>query len=277
MIKGKNYISVESVIANVRLRLRSFDEPGLLTDSTMIANAEYVISRAGYSLEEHKMVMLDVEDRKAEIPTDLSFVEHLYKYDIQDPKEPFNTRRYYLGGPNVQKMTSVDTLKKYCFKKCTLEETTEEIIRTLFFEVQEPIKQKFNNKLELKYTDNISESTNSKLFCTSEDYYTIKGNHFLFNFDQGFVLLKYTGRAYDEDGYPLVEDDPVLIRAIEDYVLLKELETIYYNGEVDVQQRLMLARTESIKSLDEAITLNKIPSYQRSKAYVEARTRKLYR
>ena len=270
----RNFISVENILASVKMKLRSFDESGLLNDSSMISNIDYILTRTGYSLEEYKPLVLDIYDGTVEIPEDLKFVEIMYKCEICNSKPKTKHTRWYYGLPH--RWTVRDYAKRVCYNKCDIDDCEDQITRTIWIDTEEHVDH-FCNKKIIKYkktvpTDKIDSSC-PNIHCESEDFFNIKNNKFYFNFTEGHVLLYYTAKKLDEDGYPLVEDDPILLRAIEDYLLLKELETIYWNGEADVLQRLQLARVESAKTLDEALILKKIPSHRRMMEYARAKAK----
>ena len=275
MISGIKYISVESVISTVKRRLRTFEDTGLLDDSFMIENINYALERLGYSLEEHKTLVLDILDSKVEVPSELVFIEEVYKCAPCNSSKT-RTEKFYYGDP--QEFVIRDYNNRICYNKCDIENCETQVTRTIYLE-KEVCVDKFCDKKKLQYKNNIPADKIHKdfrgLYCESDDFYTIKGNEIFFNFEEGHVLLLFTARKRDNEGYPLVEDNSVLIKALEDYIIVKELETIYYNGEADVLQRLQLSRVESAKSWDEALVLKKIPSHRRMMEYGKAKAKSI--
>ena len=93
MVSGKRYIPIENILSQVKLRLRSFEEAGLLSEPTMIDNAIHVLDRTGYNLEEHKTLVLDIHNYEVDIPEDLKFIERIYKCNNSESTSKKKTTR----------------------------------------------------------------------------------------------------------------------------------------------------------------------------------------
>lgn len=270
-----NYIPVENIISSAKLKLKSYESAGLLDEASMLSDAFYVIKNCGYSLEEHKKLVLDIYDYKVNVPEDIVFVESLYKTTCSSSSRKKTTRFYY-GLPHTFQV--LDNYQKFCYHKCELEEKREQITRTIYLDKEE-YTDSFSGKELLEFRSDVPTTLIKEdcpnYYCTSDKYFTIKDNIFYFNFEEGSILLTYTGRKLDSDGFILVEEDEYLIKAIEDYLIFRQLETIYYNSEADVLQRLQYAKQESLISLDTARIQRKIPSVASMRKYGKAKSQSL--
>jgi hypothetical protein len=256
-------IAIDGVLANVKSLLRSFDEAGLLNESDMLLGVEWVINRLGIGVMGEESLILEVEDSKAEVPEHFKHLDFIYKCDSKNTTAT-NTVRYFYGHPT--KFTVRDYTKHVCVNKCDIVEEFDEIKREIYIEEKQKVDF-YNNKQLLEFSkavpkDKISEHC-PNLFCHSPHKFNFDAENFYFNFESGHVYLKYKKALVDDEGYPMVIDDPYILKAIQDYVAYQALLQIYYNSEADVVQRLGKAEQEHRLSLSEALYNDKLPDYQR--------------
>lgn len=264
-------IPIDSTLANVKSILRSFDEAGLINESEMLTSAEWVINRLGISMMVDDELILEVEDGMADIPEHFKQLEFLYKCDSKDTTG-YNTVRYYYGHPT--KFTIRDYSKKVCVDRCEITEEFEEIKREIYIEGKQQVDRFCNKKLLSLHpgvpTSKLAENC-INLHCKSPEKFNMNNEQFFFNFKEGHVYLKYKKTAVDSDGYPLVVDDPYVLKAIQDYIIYQSLLQIYYNSEVDVKTRLDKAEVEHRFSLGEALYNDKLPEYKKYVRYGKLR------
>lgn len=263
-------ISVENLLYSVKMTLRSFDDAGLLDDGELMRHSDWITNRLGLSMLEEIYLVLDVENFKAPIPFNLKQLDFVYACDVKPNQENFV--KYYYGNPHT--FTVQDYTKKLCYNKCSVEEELTEIKRVISIEGAEHVKN-YANKRILKPSKSVSKDKCTKnclnLNCDSPEYFDMDEKNIYLNFKEGSIYIKYYGSRLDDEGYPLILDDPYVTKAIEDYLVYKGLQTIYYNSEVDVIQRMQLAKLEHDSSLREALFNDKLPEYKRMLKYADLR------
>lgn len=257
-----NTISLETLLSNVKMTLRSFDEAGLLDDSELMRHSEWVTNRLGMGMLEESRLVLDVDNFKTAVPFNLKFLDFLYRCNVT--KGDTTQVRYFFGNPHTYIVK--DYTKHICYNKCDFVEEHDQITRTISIEGEQH-KHTYKDMELLKASPAVRKDRCTpsciNLKCDSPNYFNMDDNFFYFNFEKGSVYIRYHGTRLDDDGYPLIIDDPYITKAIEDYLIYKALQTIYYNSEVDVVQRLGLAKKEHDFSLKEALFNEKLPSYKR--------------
>lgn len=262
MKQSQNFINI---LSNVKLKLRSFDEAGLIDDGDLVRHSDWIINRLGnYYFTKHEII-IDIKEGKAVLPFNLKNIIKVTRCTKCNKEK--STVRYYYGHPHTFQVR--DHLKNICYNNCKIEQDYQEITRTIYID-QEEIKESFCNKKELTLD-------NTKGDCDKKDpnTYSYDDKFMYFNFDEGNLYVEYYGYPLDDDGYFLIDDDPYLEKAIEDYLIYQTLLTIYYNNEGDVGQRLQFAEKEHKLSLKEALYIVKLPTRNSLKKYSEKKKNSL--
>lgn len=263
-----NLISIEPILSQVKLRLRSFDEAGLIDDTELLGYAEWILNRLDIGILSRFDLILDIENGKAETPFNLKYLEVAYKCKTCGSDNSVDVK-YKFGHPH--RFTVRDHTKKICYNKCCIEESRFDVTRTIELEDKQYHTDKFCDKELLTYKDSVSKGLVTRecenIYCKSPNYFTFDKNNFYFNFDKGYIFIRYYGYELGEDGFPLVQDEPNVIKAITDYLIYQSLLTIYYNAEADVLQRMQKAEIDHNRSLKEVLFNDKLPSFGRMKIY----------
>jgi hypothetical protein len=252
-------ISIDSVIANVKLELNSFDDAGQIDDVALLKNADWVLDKLNSAVLSKFDLVLEVEDYKTEIPFNFKSLDALYKCQVKDGGT--SSYKWLLGNPLTYKVR--DYSKLFCYDKCCITESHEEITRTIYIETKEETT-KYCNKELLSFSENVPKGQIApdcaNRYSYSPNKFNFDDKFFYFNFKEGSVFIKYSGSLLDEDNYPQVPDESRVVKAIEDYLIYTTLKTLYYNNVADVQGRMVTARELHRESLAEAIYYNKLPS-----------------
>lgn len=262
-----NTVSIDEVLANVKMMLSSFDEAGLIDDVELIRHTDWIINRLGISmLEEHDLI-LEVEDSKAPMPVNFKQLHFLYQVKASE-NTPATHVKYFFGHPHT--WTVRDYAKHVCYHKCCVTEEHDEITRQITVEGK-VYNDTYCDKKLLSCSPAVAKKKIHpdcpNVYCTSPNYFNFDNNNFYFNFEEGTVFLRYSGSRIDDDGYPEIIDDPYILKAVQDYLIYQGLLKIYYNSEVDVAQRMQKAEIEHANSLKEALFIDKLPKYKDWVAY----------
>lgn len=88
-------------------------------------------------------------------------------------------------------------------------------------------------KIGMRYTtDTFHLSKEETKVQSSEPTYFIQGNRIYTSFEEGEIEIAYRAIDIDEDGYPLVADNPKLFRALESYVKLQNFTQRFDMGKL---------------------------------------------
>lgn len=262
------FISADVVFANVKRRLKSYDNAGLLDEGDWYDYIRYVIDSLGVSAYEEKKAILIVKNYKAPLPDDFSYLYAAYKCT---PDDLSNSSKQTLF-PQTGFVFYIDEIHepyRQC-KNCTSAKIDfidgEKITIRTYIEGQ-PAIFNFNSPTLLQISGNVKGICDKKcenLFQKCAWQITIDKKHLYANFESDSVYMKYYALALDaETGLPLVPDDTFIMKAIEDYIVYRQFQMFYENNSVpDMENRYKLIKFESDESLGQARYLAKLPSFQ---------------
>jgi hypothetical protein len=261
-----NLISTDIIFANTKQMLKSYEATGMLNDADFFRWTKWVINRIGIGQLIERELVLDVEHYKADLPEDFAMLWVLHKCDSCDNQEGVSTYNWH--SPE-QRFVLKDWVNKACYGECDACRIDEVVEVTRFYESETrvSIKQNFCNRMLMSLNKRVSKTHCHQhcpnLYNTSIWNFNLDDKQLFFNFCEGHVHLQYYAHALDEDGYPLIVNNEYIKQAIEDYLIFKSFQVIYYNNEVDVQQRLMYAEQKFQQSLKEALNEQKLPKWKK--------------
>lgn len=100
------------------------------------------------------------------------------------------------------------------------------------------------------------------IYSDSPDTFTIQNRKVYTNFKDGDMVMFYKAFPLDEEtGLPMIPDDPIIEKAIEDYIKYNVIKVLRTNGDADVAQILPIYQVDMDKSMGKAITESKTPSF----------------
>lgn len=92
--------------------------------------------------------------------------------------------------------------------------------------------------------------------------FTIQNGRIYTNFEHGDVFMIYKAFPVDEEtGLPMIPDNPIIEKAIEDYIKYNIIKNLRTNGDASVAQLVTLYQSDMDKSMGKAITETKTPSF----------------
>ena len=258
-------ISTDVIFSNVKQMLKSFEATGLLNDADLFRWTKWVINRIGIGQLIEKETILDVEDYKTELPEDFSLLWVVHKCDSCGET---GHATYHWYTPE-HRFVLKDWVNKACYGECDICRHGEvvEVTRRVEGFTHEPIKTSYCNRTLMSLNKRVSKNKCHKycanLYNTSEWNFNFDEKNMFFNFCEGHIHLQYYANAIDEEGYPMIVNNEYIKQAIEDYLIYKSLQVIYYNNEADVQQRMMYAEQKFQQSLKEALNEQKLPTWKK--------------
>jgi hypothetical protein len=259
-------ISTDVCFANTKQMLNSYEAFGMLSDSDLFRWTKWVINRLGISQMVEKELVLDVENYKVALPEDFALLWVIHKCNACNDQDGVSTYRWYQP---EQRLILKDWVNKNCYSNCDVCRNDEvyEVTRTVELETKEINTQRFCDRTLMSLNKRVAkEQCHQKcpnLYSKSTNNFNIDNNFIYTNFCEGHIHLQYYAHALDEDGYPMILDNEYVKQAIEDYLIFKSFQSIFYNNAADVQQRLQYAETKYQQSLKEALNADKLISWKR--------------
>jgi hypothetical protein len=261
-----NLISTDTVFANTKQMLSSYEAFGMLSDADLFRWTKWIINRLGISQMIEKELVLDIENYKVALPEDFAMLWVIHKCNMCDGQEGVSTYRWYQP---EQRLILKDWVNKHCYSECDVCRNDEvyEVTRTIELETKEITTQRFCDRTLMSLNKRVAkENCHTKcpnLYSKSPNNFNIDSSFIYTNFCEGNIHLQYYAHALDEDGYPLILNNEYVKQAIEDYLIFKSFQSMYYNNTADVLQRLQYAETKFQQSLKEALNEDKLVSWKR--------------
>ena len=268
-----NFISTDTIFANVKSMLGSYDSAGLLDEISMFGWTRYIVSQFGTIATKERSILIDVECHKAELPEDFHLLQAAYLCSLGCEQQGPST---YRGKHGKVTYTLKDWFSTSCYDKCDVCFDNNEYVltRTLTSEFQGQAPCKLDNRVPLRVDKSLTKSKCVKdcinLSCQCEYTFNIIGNTIHTNFESGYINLMYYALPIDEEGYPLIIEEPILEKAVEDYLTYMCLYKLYLNGE-DTRDKMMFVKQEHILSLREALFFVKLPTFRSLMEYAKKR------
>jgi hypothetical protein len=268
-------ISIDNTIASVKMELRSYEDAGQLDEVSLFKYADWMLNRLGRSLHKTYNLMIEIENGQAAVPFNFKKLGFLYNCN---PCGTGGTKkeRWFFGNPYTYNVRQLS--KRICYNKCCITEDHEEITETIYID-REVCEEKYCGKQLLSISKNVAKDKIGEncpnLFCNSPQYFNMDEENFYFNFNSGCVYLRYEGLQLDDDNYPLIPNNPYILKAVEDYLIYKSFLNLYYNSEADVERKMAKAESEHLKSMSEAINYFRTPTPTQIKAWGKKQAKQL--
>ena len=243
------YISSEICINNVKSALSSFDAAGLLNEDDFYVNIKWILNKLGLGVYIEAETVIDVYNYTATLPEDFYMLWAIHRCDLKSSnciEKEFNLKPqiYYVR----------DELKNICYNDSRCERdrtiTGTEYKREISFK-SERCTQNYTNRLPLKLKKSLYKCHEGSINknVNSEHEFSIDLHNFKFNFKEGQVHLEYYALPKDEEGYLVILDDEYVKTAIQDYLIFKTFQNLYYNQQGDVLQRMQYSEQKYKESL----------------------------
>jgi hypothetical protein len=266
-----NYISIDQIVNRVKSRLYSLDEASLIDEVSLITWSKWMIDRLGMGLSIEKEEIIDIENYQCLLPENFHLLWVVHK--CNECNTNGSKVRYYLNSRPIT-VYSDNILDTICYDKCEIVRTKEYVTQKMYIEQTEtPIERQFCERsllsLDKKVKKNRCHTKCENLYSKEKDHFNFDNKKMYFNFEEGTIHLQYYAYAQDEEGYPMIPDDQYVIKAIEDYLTYEIFLQLYYNAEGDFAQRMQKAEQEHVKSMQEALFNQKLPTFQRMVKYAE--------
>lgn len=261
----------DALFARIRRRLRSFNNAGLLDEGDWYWYIKELLDKLGVSVYEEKEAFVMVKNYKGPLPDDFSYLYAAYKCT---PKANSLTDTKNDLWPQTGFVLYIDETHepyrqcKNCYSaKRDFIEGEKYTVRTYI--QGEPMIMNFTQPQLLKVGANAhsfctKDCKSKNIFGTNMAEITLDKTNLYANFESDGVLIKYYAFPLDPaTGLPLIPDNSIFEKAIEDYIVYRTLTDMYLNSEIpDFERKLQLVMAEYEKSFGQAEFLAKLPSFQ---------------
>lgn len=257
--------SADSLFARVKKRLTSFDNAGVLDEGDWYWYIKEVIDNLGVAVYDEKEAIVVIKNFKGPLPEDFSFLYAAYKCtpDVLDSKNrlfPQTGFVFYIDETHEPYRKCANC---YSAKRDFID--GEKITIRTYIEGQ-PMLLNFNNPVLLQLSGNakgICDQKCKNLYTKSAWEITLDKSTMYTNFDNDSVYMKYYAMALDESGLPMIPNNSIIERAIEDYIVFRVFDGFFLNGSVpDIERRYGIVKQASEESMKAALYYCKLPTFQ---------------
>jgi hypothetical protein len=259
------------MFARIREDLYTFDNAGMIDEGRFYKQVVYIINLLGINWYIDAEEIIDVCNYTADLPDDFKLLEVAFKCSKSVEQENADgvllKRRVFDYYPEIANPSTHSYVCKDCPDFWKLPPTCqfnrqEEILvprGSTILRYSSPLLLKLGNVDTKKCC--VTNCTN--MFSRATDEITITNNRVFTNFKDGSIYLMYNAFPLDEETHlPLIPDDPIIEKCIEDYIKYNLMKNMVTNGDGDVSRLLQLYRDDYKESLSQAIYLTKLPTFK---------------
>jgi hypothetical protein len=275
-----DWISTESIVAQLKEELRSYFETGVIDDGMFPMYVDHCLKKVGMTMLESVDEIIPLRNKKAILPEGVVFLNDvLYAGDEQ------NIKGNIPGGTNMYNQTTTEVVlqpdgtinvpgnPEVGSTVQIVERTTNRLLNT--YDIVTRLRPA---SLQAK---NMCEDSRFKKFYDYPYYYDVSGRILSTNHPDGELLIRYKRYRTDDEGYPMVPDNVTMQDLVQYYLRYKIFEQLWnsvtdetYNQmqnkmqyyEQKYNDALIMARTEFIA-----------PSFQQQKESILLRRHKFRR
>lgn len=286
--------TTDQLFARVRKRLSSFDAVGILDEGDFYFYVKDVIEKLGVSVYEEGRVLMGVKHFKMPLPDNFSY---LYAAYSTSPTTVTSQSKQTCFPQEGFALYMEDTWQP--FRQCKgnnclsakFDFVAGESLRSRTYVQGKPNVINYNRPRLLKLTanarqflhhdslhhNNIDVVDVHNHFNVGLDEITIHNGFIHTLFEEGSIFLLYYGIALDaESGLPMIPSNSWIEKAIEDYIIYRVLEDMWFNGIVpDLDNRYKMARANADDSMKAALYWCKLPSFQEAISYIRVQRKNL--
>lgn len=266
MIKFK---STESLFARIRENLSSYTALGLIDEGKFFFEVKWFISKLGISMYELDDDVITLKDYRAEIPCNFYLLESAWLCDRNNSvsKKVDNFQgKVVIYTENTCEKVILPSCNSSCGEKVIDKITVKEYVQT-----NSPWETTYNTPVLLTLGDKVTKQLCSKdclnLNIANNSDISIKRqgrSYYLYsNLKEPKIYLRYYCYPTDEEtGLPLIPDEAIIEKALEDHLMYYFFKNLWLNDDnPNVTQKISMLKQESIVSMNEAEYYVKLPSF----------------
>ena len=275
-----DWISTESIVAQLKEELRSYFETGVIDDGMFPMYVDHCLKKVGMTMLESVDEIIPLRNKKAILPEGVVFLNDvLYAGDEQ------NIKGNIPGGTNMYNQTTTEVVlqpdgtinvpgnPEVGSTVQIVERTTNRLLNT--YDIVTRLRPA---SLQAK---NMCEDSRFKKFYDYPYYYDVNGRILTTNHPDGELLIRYKRYRTDDDGYPMVPDNVTMQDLVQYYLRYKIFEQLW-NSVTDesyaqMQNKMQYYEQKYNDALIMARTEFIAPSFQQQKESILLRRHKFRR
>ena len=252
--------STDSLFARIRENLSSYTALGLIDEGKFFFEVKWFINHLGISMYEMDEDIIHLKEFKGELPCNFYMLDSAWLCSRNNSSSKVIDN---FQGKTViyTENTCEKVIVPSCSDSCQDERVFDRITVKEYVQTQpysrtyiEPRLLQLGNKI----TDGVCTKECPNLFVTSESDISIRrrGNSYylLSNLKEPSIYLRYYAYPTDEEtGLPLIPDEPILEKALEDHLMVYFFKNLWLNDDnPNVQQKLGFLSPIAMNSMSEA-------------------------
>lgn len=281
-------VPTDRLFAKIEENLNSYSSAGLLDTSRFFTEVKLIINKLGIAAYEFDDAIIKVDNHKGEMPCDFYLLDSAWLCDhsamatapiMQDKFVMYNTITCETIAQNDSCGTSLPILNNGVIIQATPcnnnnERILDKVTITEYLQGGEnqqlifrmPTLMTLRNK---KAIGDVCTKDCKNLFAKSPYEFQIlqqgTSKYFSSTLKEATVLLRYYKYPVDEDGLPLIPDNPIIQRAIEYHLMHYFFYMTWLNNDdVNLDRKIKQLEIDRDKYLVDALNYTKLPSFQKS-------------
>lgn len=290
-------IPCDRVFAKISDELSSYENNGILDQGKFFSEVKWFANQMGLAVYELDEALVTLNDHKGELPCDFYLLDSAWLChnnhhntgecgnfewkNFQDKvviytEKSCETVQQACGTPNW-----AGIVVNGCEKANVIDrvEVKEYILGNPFNEWNNEISFRHPRLMQLgnKITKGLCSKNSPHLDGNNQRFHHRGGEEDISIHKQGntsylyssikhpIVYVKYYSYPiHKETGLPLIADDPIMERALQDHLMLYFFKTLYLNGDdVNLENKIKMLKEDAERSMEEARYLSKLPSFAR--------------
>lgn len=278
MIENFDLVPCDQLFSRIEENLSSYLNNGMLDVTRFYPEVRWFIQQMGLAVFEQKDGVLVLEKNRAELPCDFYMLDSAWLCDNSTAKitDNFQGKYIFYTTKACETLTQGQTCPPpnatgYSVSACPQENILEKVTITEYVAGSES-SLNFHNPILLRLNRNKSLSTICSKKCAnlfSRSPYEISINkqgstYYMFSgLKDATIYIKYWKYPLDEETQlPLIPDDPIILKALEDHLTHWFLINMWINGDdTNIENKIKYWEQKKMASLSEAKIYTKLPAF----------------
>ena len=272
-------IPCDQLFGRIEENLSSYLANGMLDVTRFYPEIRWLIQQLGLAVFERKEGIIMLENYKANLPCDFYLLDSAWLCDTGTTQinDNFQGKYVFYTERSCETVVQGQTCPApndvgYRVSSCPQENVLDKVTITEYVSGAPARTVNFANPVLLRLNNNKSIQTICNKKCRnlfSSSFYEISINKqgsdliMFSNMKEATVYLKYWRYPLDEDTeLPLIPDDPIILKTMEDHLTHWFLINLWINGDdANIENKIKYWEQKKINSLQEAKVYSKFPSF----------------
>lgn len=268
-----DFKTTDALFNKIKEDLYSFDAAGLLDEGKFYKDVQYVLGSLGVMWYREVETMISIDGYRANLPKDFDRLDAVYRCQgcgngpRQLPPGIVFTELTFdhypetqIPDPHVPRACPADTDYWMQNGNKIFNSFSQLLVQRgdLVYSYHPPILMRAGNVNTRKMCTDRCPSVHND----SEHTFTIQNRKIYTNFKDGDIFMIYKAFPVDDEtGLPMIPDNILIEKAIEDYIKYNIIKNLRTNGDASVAQLVSLYDKDMQLSMGKAITETKTPSF----------------